>query len=1224
MLNKSNTQPNNIPAVSNWQNEQVSAYRSVKITQNHKPRTLKSALDYIRSDGLKPQIEALRSTDDKAQQKQLKQQLPAVSFSGLFEPNQSVKNDTFKQASGIFLVDIDGLADVSATKALLSDQAWIAFAFVSPSGNGLKAGVLVDAERIESDPDFKQAYLQIEPAFKALGVEIDAACTDIRRACYLSHDADIYTNEAAVEFELAPFEVIAPKLAKPIKRTEYKANDEEGRLIDMCCNILHDAAAGGYHEARLRTGRLMGGFVGAGRLPQSAFSELDQVSRSYHSKGSYETERRTLAQAFENGKAQPIYPDEKYNKPQSSAAPIKLERPTEYKHDLVNFIGEKTGFIAADDTAYLFSDKQSVGFFKKAHEIKGGESLRGWITTAKDYPQLAEGLKALGQHCHIYVVADVHSANEVARFLHDQNIPINLFMADVSPEWHYFACKQRMAFIHTGLKSIKSKLHKFDDALLIATLLRGMTGHDEKREGLLIARNSAFQKYQNYLLGGELDPIAYAALGYQREYFEAKYPNLKQQIMELALKSGNLSKYEAVSFSVDCKLSKILLTPSNLPRKNLSTDVLSKGGVFVLDQNEGSGKSEIVGDYLSIVTGSNQRVLTITPSEALTHDSAEKNGQTNYKDTAAIQSGGHFNTLATCINSILRADVSAYADDADIVMLDEAMTIANALGTGSHIAEYKRKPLYDKLAQIIRGADVVFLCDANMNAAGLEFFKSIRSDIVALDFEYDKFKKADVIFHDTQHSILKELSAAIDEDSGCIVVISDSIKTIEMIEQYVVTNHPHIGREDIALLHGENKAGDAFRSYDNEFFRDINGQTAKYKLLIASPVIGTGVSLTDNTSSKTFCFFSGRLPIAQYCQYIHRNRPATELHIHFDLNCDSNSTLNHCINPSPLDQFNIAEHEQNQLRADEKLELFIRALKTKGFTNISWCHDSGEIEGLSDIRKAATDNWLDGLKNAGDDALENKAIRDQLKNASRTTQKESHQLRRYWWQLLYAESPDILPSKKHSVENHAHMFIKNLEILRTDKATLKRLDHEDQAIDSRKGHYVIKREFLRIISRCESPSKTVLTNVLRELVASPEQYQRFCTIDLKRLQGQFNAGKNINLLMLTNKLLADNLNLRITRTNDGLAAVRKYDYDFNLADKRRAENGLSLLEFSAEKEEIFLNFFEKKVSEKSPEIRVTMRCAEQIEENRNPYITTAVINPDQQAAQNRVQTHSPN
>ena len=202
--------------------------------------TLEEVLTRLKNPGtINPHVQKYRELLSKYGKKNertvaAKNNLPCINFSGTY--HGKVVNDNFAQSSGIFLVDIDNV-DPILIKEKLSKIPNATFAFTSPSGNGVKAGIKVDPTLITSDQDFKRIYHCVEPWLATLDIIIDPACKDIRRLCYISHDPDMYTNYEAI----------------PIDFNALQAQFIQNAPI-ASCSIASDSPStlvptGGYNEA---------------------------------------------------------------------------------------------------------------------------------------------------------------------------------------------------------------------------------------------------------------------------------------------------------------------------------------------------------------------------------------------------------------------------------------------------------------------------------------------------------------------------------------------------------------------------------------------------------------------------------------------------------------------------------------------------------------------------------------------------------------------------------------------------------------------------------------------------------------------------------------------------------------------------------------------------------------------------------------------------------------
>ena len=235
-------------------------------------------LSSIKNGNHAAQISALPdSTLYPDRYKQAKLKLPTWAFNGAF--SDKVDNAHFVESSGFFHFDIDGLINgmVAKTKQNLIDNCPHLYAiWKSPSGNGLKGLIRIPDDLIHNDADFKKAYSQIEPYFLGLGITIDKSCKDVRRLCFVCSDPDIYINTDAPAFMLDMTDK-----PKPAQQSQaYTTNDIAQKYINRCCNIITNSQKGDYHAARLRAGKLAGGYIAANFINEyEAIAALERASR---------------------------------------------------------------------------------------------------------------------------------------------------------------------------------------------------------------------------------------------------------------------------------------------------------------------------------------------------------------------------------------------------------------------------------------------------------------------------------------------------------------------------------------------------------------------------------------------------------------------------------------------------------------------------------------------------------------------------------------------------------------------------------------------------------------------------------------------------------------------------------------------------------------------------------------------------------------------------------
>ena len=172
-----------------------------------------TVLEAIRTGGkrLRGQVEELRNTlarelsthGDVKRAKQaaadLKKQLPGVLWSGTFNKRA---NDGLLQHSGLLCADLDGLnSSLPDIRQKLEGSPYLWALFLSPSGDGLKAVFRVPADAARHSRSFRAIERHV---MEFTGVQIDQACKDPARLCFLSVDPGLYHNANAIAIEPLP------------------------------------------------------------------------------------------------------------------------------------------------------------------------------------------------------------------------------------------------------------------------------------------------------------------------------------------------------------------------------------------------------------------------------------------------------------------------------------------------------------------------------------------------------------------------------------------------------------------------------------------------------------------------------------------------------------------------------------------------------------------------------------------------------------------------------------------------------------------------------------------------------------------------------------------------------------------------------------------------------------------------------------------------------------
>ena len=265
--------------------------------------------------------------------KEFKKKLPIVLFSGEFEKRN---DEALKKHSKFIVLDFDHI-NVEASKALLATDAYVYSCWVSPSGDGLKALVKI------SNPERHRDHFRALRTYfnKQYDLEVDESGINECRACFESWDPEIVVNDESAVFGAFATEKSESQVAvsQSDKYTDYQKLNLAARMIRQCSD-------GDKHATLLRSSRLMGGYISAGRIEED---EAVRVLTREIMKRDVDDEQlatRTIREAIEVGKKDPI------------RATIDDERKAQ-RQLLVN--DGDMSFISSDDEDFRWIDDYANG-----------------------------------------------------------------------------------------------------------------------------------------------------------------------------------------------------------------------------------------------------------------------------------------------------------------------------------------------------------------------------------------------------------------------------------------------------------------------------------------------------------------------------------------------------------------------------------------------------------------------------------------------------------------------------------------------------------------------------------------------------------------------------------------------------------------------------------------------------------------------------------------------
>lgn len=185
----------------------ITIYPDIKSVKDPYIISVNQALTRIKKGKNAELIQKIRSNESKDERDRLKQRLPSICFSGTFGERN---NSSLKNHSGLICLDFDKVVNPTELKNKLRSDNTIYSAFISPSGNGVKALVRIP----------KNNHLASFLALKEKYPAIDDACKDVSRVCYESYDPEIWVNPHAKVFT-KQIEVETSKFTRTTVLSDY-------------------------------------------------------------------------------------------------------------------------------------------------------------------------------------------------------------------------------------------------------------------------------------------------------------------------------------------------------------------------------------------------------------------------------------------------------------------------------------------------------------------------------------------------------------------------------------------------------------------------------------------------------------------------------------------------------------------------------------------------------------------------------------------------------------------------------------------------------------------------------------------------------------------------------------------------------------------------------------------------------------------------------------------
>mgnify|MGYP003637879013 CR=1 FL=1 len=190
---------------------------------------LKQFLEFVQIGRWKQQINELRQTKEKTNRDKLKKKIPQAAISGTFTKRE--KNGILLH-SGLLGIDIDNEPNPAVCRDKLAQDPHIIASFISPSGTGVKAIMLIEKDT-EKHEDY---FLAAKAYFKGVyNLEIDKNCRDVSRGVLASFDPALKRNAKATLLDLEKW---LPEPPPKSTRTNWEPSNDEAKVLADALNHI--------------------------------------------------------------------------------------------------------------------------------------------------------------------------------------------------------------------------------------------------------------------------------------------------------------------------------------------------------------------------------------------------------------------------------------------------------------------------------------------------------------------------------------------------------------------------------------------------------------------------------------------------------------------------------------------------------------------------------------------------------------------------------------------------------------------------------------------------------------------------------------------------------------------------------------------------------------------------------------------------------------------------
>ena len=299
------------------------------------------------------------------------------------------------------------------------------------------------------------------------------------------------------------------------------------------------------------------------------------------------------------------------------------------------------------------------------------------------------------------------------------------------------------------------------------------------------------------------------------------------------------------------------------------------GAIHLIKAPHGTGKTELILKPLASLPGC---AVAVTNRVSLVADLATRLQLSHYQHKLRMVS---LNDLAICLPSLANPKFSDVLSRADTLLIDEIGAVLREVHSVGGTVKKTGPALCDRLGAMLTHARLAVGVDADLSSMDVETIRALTARrIVVWEMKAtDTGCTVDFADADVVKSEILEAAAA----GHKVRVACDSSKAVAELSALLKELHP-----DKSVMAIHSRPGDATNGdlAVQALLADINATVGAVDVLIHSPTLQSGVSLTVDHFTRTFGLFCGlTVTPAAFIQQLRRDRRCTRILIGFVGNC---------------------------------------------------------------------------------------------------------------------------------------------------------------------------------------------------------------------------------------------------------------------------------------------------------------------------------------------------